>query len=72
MRRLRKKERCEQAMRRCLLALPADGDVGKLLRCESAALREIYQAEHELERLQRLRRGDLVPAPITVDVQARG
>jgi hypothetical protein len=70
LRRLRKKERREQDTRRRLLALPTDGDMGKLHRYESATLSDIAQAEHELERLQSLPKGDRIPGPPTADGQA--
>ncbi len=44
----------------------------KLSRYETAIERQFYRALHELERLQRARRGGNVPAPVTVDVDVSG
>jgi len=38
------------------------------LRYEGAIERQLYKALNQLERLQRLRLGDNVPAPVEVDV----
>ena len=39
-----------------------------LLRYEGAIERQFYRAMHQLERLQRLRAGQMIPAPIVMDV----
>lgn len=41
----------------------------KVQRYEAHLLRIYYRALHELERLQRMRLGDVVPAPVVVDIQ---
>jgi hypothetical protein len=41
---------------------------GNLMRYESMIARQFSQSMHELERLQRLRRGEDVPAPLNVQV----
>jgi hypothetical protein len=41
---------------------------GNLMRYESMIARQFSQAIHELERLQRLRRGEDVPAPLNVQI----
>ena len=42
------------------------------LRYETAIERQLYKAINQLERLQRMRAGDHVPAPIQVDVNTLG
>ena len=39
-----------------------------LMRYESMIFRQFFQSMHELERLQRLRRGEDVPAPLNVQI----
>jgi hypothetical protein len=43
--------------------VPQEGVLDRLMRYESQLLRNLYRAEHALERMQRLRRGHKVPAP---------
>ena len=40
----------------------------RLLRYEGTIERQFYRAMHQLERLQRLRAGHMIPAPIAVDI----
>ena len=49
-------------------SLPARDTVEKILRYESAIERQLYRAINELERLQRRRRGEMVPPTINVEV----
>jgi hypothetical protein len=42
--------------------------VDRILRYQATIHKQLTQAVHELERLQRLRCGDTVPAPLVVDV----
>lgn len=48
--------------------IPSKEELDRLLRYEGAIERQFYKALHQLERLQRLRGGDPVPAPVDVDV----
>ena len=48
------------------MSLPDKEAVDKILRNETAILRQFNGANNELERLQRRRRGDIVPPPINV------
>ncbi len=41
---------------------------GKLIRYETSIERGIYKALHELQRIQSVRLGEKVPAPIAIDV----
>lgn len=45
-----------------------DSLTGKFQRYETAIENKLYRALHELERLQRGRKGEKLPAPATVDV----
>ncbi len=49
-------------------SLPAKEAVDRILRYEAAIERQLYRAINELERLQRRRRGDIVPPPIHVEL----
>lgn len=40
----------------------------RLLKYEGAIERQFYRAMHQLERLQRLRAGHMIPAPIALDI----
>lgn len=42
--------------------------IDRVLRYQSTINRQLYQAINQLERLQRLRNGDHVPAPLTLQV----
>jgi len=57
---------------RQLSSVPPEGAVDRLLRYEGAIERQFYKALNQLERLQRLRAGDSVPAPVAVDVDVNG
>ena len=53
------------------LSLPPKEAVDKILRYETAIERQLYRAINELERLQRRRRGDIVPPPIHVELSTQ-
>ena len=48
--------------------VPSKEELDRLLRYEGAIERQFYKALNQLERLQRLRSGDNVPAPVEVAV----
>ncbi|MFX0196163.1 MAG: hypothetical protein ACFFCW_08575 [Candidatus Hodarchaeota archaeon] len=48
--------------------IPSRHELDRLLRYEGAIERQLYKALNQLERLQRLRAGDNVPAPVEMDV----
>jgi hypothetical protein len=48
--------------------IPDTHDLDRLLRYEGAIERQFYKAIDQLERLQRMRAGDTVPAPVNLDV----
>jgi hypothetical protein len=49
-------------------SIPEKEELDRLLRYEGAIERQLYKAINQLERQQRLRAGDNVPAPLAVDV----
>src|SRR5438445_2934842 len=53
------------------LFLPPKEELDKLLRYEAMINKQLNHAIAELERLQRRRNGELVPAPISVDITGR-
>jgi hypothetical protein len=50
------------------LCIPEGNDLDRILRYDTANNRQLYQALNELERLQRARKGEHVPAPIAVQL----
>lgn len=44
----------------------------EIMRYETTLERQVYKAMHELERLQKMRMGEPVPSPLTVDVDLSG
>ena len=51
------------------LALPREKDLDRILRYETANERQLNRALNRLERLQRLRKGEYVPAPLSVSLE---
>jgi hypothetical protein len=49
-------------------SIPSKDELDRLLRYEGAIERQLYKAMNQLERLQRLRSGESIPAPIAADV----
>ena len=52
------------------LFLPGNGNLDKILRYETLISKQLNHAFAELERLQRRRRGECVPAPISLDISS--
>ena len=52
--------------------LPPKAEMDNLLRYETANNRQMNQAINQLERMQRRRAGDHVPAPVQVDINTLG
>ena len=50
------------------LSLPASSDLDKILRYETSIQRQLAYAVSQLERLQRARKGESVPAPVSVQL----
>jgi translation elongation factor EF-G len=49
-------------------SIPSKDELDRLLRYEGAIERQLYKAINQLERQQRMRSGETVPAPIVADV----
>ncbi len=49
-------------------SIPSKNELDRLLRYEGAIERQLYKALNQLERIQRLRAGDNVPAPVEVNL----
>lgn len=49
-------------------SIPSKDELDRLLRYEGSIERQLYKAINQLERQQRMRSGEAVPAPITGDV----
>ena len=64
---LSENEANEEDARQAADFLPSQETVDKLLRYETTLERQIYRALNQLERLQRQRRGELVP-PVSIEV----
>jgi len=52
----------------CSFALPAEKDLQRILKYEASIHRQLAHALNQLERLQRQRRGEHVPAPVNVNL----
>jgi CRISPR/Cas system-associated endonuclease Cas1 len=52
-------------------ALPVAAMVDKILRYESALERQLYRALNQLERRQRIRHGEAISAPLTLDISTK-
>jgi hypothetical protein len=68
LRKQKEKNRLKLQVIRKLGSVPSKGELDRLLRYEGAIERQLYKAMNQLERLQRMRAGDNVPAPVEVDV----
>jgi hypothetical protein len=53
-------------------SLPPSDATDKLLRYEAHLDRQLYRAMDQLERLQRQRRGERVPLPLSISLERRG
>jgi len=68
---LEKREEKEEETRQAASVLPSTDVLDKILRYETALARQLCRAMHQLERLQRMRKGEFVPAPVTMEVSQR-
>ncbi len=66
----KREENAEQA-RQAAAVLPSMEVLEKILRYETKLERQMFRAMAQLERLQRMRRGEAVPAPLAVEVSER-
>ena|ERR1035437_2615028 len=68
---LEEREEKEEEAREAASVLPSSDVLDKILRYETTLERQLYRAMHQLERLQRMRNGEFVPAPVTMEVSQR-
>jgi CRISPR/Cas system-associated endonuclease Cas1 len=68
LKKQKEKNRFKLQVIRKLGSIPSKDELNRLLRYEGAIERQLYKAMNQLERLQRMRAGDNVPAPVEVDV----
>lgn len=67
---VKKKEELETEAKTLSLALPAKEVMDKILRYETTIERQLYRAMNQLERLQRQRKGETLPPPISVELSS--
>jgi hypothetical protein len=66
-----KREEAEEAARQASDVLPKQPMLDKIMRYETTLNRQLFRAMSQLERLQRLRQGETVPAPMILDVSEK-
>lgn len=66
------REDAETEARDAAAVLPSVEVLDKILRYETKLERQTYRAMSQLERLQRMRQGEAVPPPVTMEVSERG
>ena len=64
----REKNRLKLQVIKRLGTVPSKEELERLLRYEGAIEKQYYKALNQLERVQRLRSGDKIPAPLEVDI----
>jgi hypothetical protein len=64
----RKRDQMEEEARQAADVLPSAETLEKILRYESALQKKLYRAMNHLERLQRRRKGENVPAPVAMEI----
>jgi hypothetical protein len=65
------REAAEEGARQAAAVLPSAEVLEKILRYEAALEKQLFRAMNQLERLQRRRQGENIPAPLTMDVSER-
>lgn len=66
------REKSAEEAHEAAAVLPALPVLEKILRYETKLERQMYRAMNQLERLQRMRQGEAIPAPLTMEVTERG
>ena len=61
----------EERAKEAAAVLPPPEVLDKILRYETALEHQVYRAMNHLERLQRRRLGEIIPAPLNVEVSAK-
>jgi hypothetical protein len=64
----KKKNRLKLQVIKKLGSIPSKDELDRLLRYEGSIERQLYKAINQLERQQRMRSGEAVPAPIVADI----
>ena len=64
----KEKNRLKRQVIMKLGSIPSKNELDRLLKYEGAIERQFYKAIDQLERLQRLRKGDAVPAPVNINL----
>ena len=62
--------KAELVMIRNHLSLPLGAELDRMLRYETTIQRQLVHAINQLERLQRIRKGENVPAPVSVQLSS--
>jgi hypothetical protein len=65
------REEQEEKARQAAALLPSVEVLDKIQRYETKLERQIFRAMAQLERLQRMRQGEVIPAPLNVEISAR-
>ena len=65
------REDAEEEARQAAAVLPSPEVLDKIMRYETTLQRQLYRALAQLERLQRMRQGEDVPPPMTMEVSER-
>jgi hypothetical protein len=68
----KEREQSEEESRQSASVLPAAATLDKIMRYEAALERQLYRAMAQLERLQRRRSGENIPAPLAMEIGMRG
>jgi hypothetical protein len=66
-----KREAAEEEARQAAAVLPSPQVLDKIMRYETTLQRQLYRALAQLERMQRMRQGEAVPAPMMMEVSER-
>jgi hypothetical protein len=66
-----KREAAEEEARQAAAVLPSLPVLDKIMRYETTLQRQLYRALAQLERMQRMRQGEAVPAPMMMEVSER-
>ena len=61
----------EEEARQAAAVLPSPEVLDKIMRYVTMLQRQLYSAMNLLERLQRMRQGEAVPPPLTMEVSER-
>jgi hypothetical protein len=65
------REEKEEEAHQAAAVLPSPEVLDKIMRYETKLERQLYRAMNQLERLQRMRQGEAVPPPLTMEVSER-